>query len=182
MTDLIETCPFCHQECALPEALRYMENWPVICHACDMMFEANQKQPLSVASEGADGDDKQADFTCQPSQREPYLCPHCHYQMIIKRADLERLIAADITLSCPNCREALLIDDRQKGQSGLTIALIIFIFLSLTASLWLVFTPEGEALRRAIQPYLVTPYHLIEELKLAFQDLISFIYGLFLHL
>ena len=67
-------------------------------------------------------------------------------------------------------------------QEAKTIALIIFIFLSLTASLWLVFTPEGEALRRAIQPYLVTPYHLIGELKLAFQDLISFIYGLFLHL
>lgn len=183
MTDLIETCPFCHQECALPAALREMENWPVICHACDMMFEANQKQSLSApSSEQAAIADKQADFICQTSYLEPYQCVHCHYQMTINRAELDRLISAKIALSCPNCREALLIEDARAHRSGLTTALIIFIFLTITASLWLVFTPEGEALRRAIQPYLATPYHFIDELRLAFKDLISFIRGLFLHL
>lgn len=183
MTDLIETCPFCHQDCALPEALRYMENWPVICHACDMMFEANQTQSRSSASsETATLTDKQADFICETSDFEPYRCAHCHYQMTINRAHLQRLVSANITLSCPNCREALLLDERHRHASGLTISLIIFIFLCITASLWLIFTPEGEALRRSLHPHLATPYHLIDELGLAFEDLLSFIRGLFLHL
>lgn len=172
MTDLIETCPFCHQDCILPEPLKYMKNWPVICHACDMIFEANtQNIPARSAKKAA-----------QTDEGQPHKCVHCHYQMQISTKDFERLVSAHLALSCPNCRETLLISDGQGHKSRLTAALITVIFLAITASLWLILTPEGEEARRYLQPYLALPYQIMWDIKLAFHDLMSFIRGLFLQL
>lgn len=172
MNELIETCPFCYAECAVPHLSQDMESWPVICHSCDMMFEANQKQ--SAASENNE--------LSLPQIYEPYICPSCHYQMQIAKADSGRLRAAKVSLSCPNCRADVTLSKNPRDQSLLTVALITIIFVAITASLWLVLTPEGEEMRRWLHPYLKAPSYLIAELKLAFDDLLSFIRGLFLQL
>lgn len=169
MHELIEICPYCHQECALPAPMKELQSWPVICHSCDMIFEAHHNKPSHQESS-------------KPSSRQNHgqiICDHCHYQMSLPRDDFNQLCSSEMVLSCPNCREDLLLSSEQRSNSGMTTALIVFIFIAITASFWLVLTPQGEEARLFLRPYLTAPYHYLGELRLAFADLISFIRGLF---
>lgn len=172
MHHMIETCPYCHEDCALPASMKDLQSWPVICHACDMIFEAKAKDEQSSSSKQAP---KQF-----PHNIHSLICDHCHYQMHLPRGDFKLLCETDMTLSCPNCREDISLSADKRTDSAITISLIIFIFIALTASMWHALTPQGEEARAMIQPYLAAPYHYLGELRLAFADLITFIRGLFL--
>ena len=178
MHQLIEICPYCHQECALPAPMKDLQNWPVICHSCDMIFETpNQKTPNQETPDQKTGNRQSS----KPSSRQNHrqiICDHCHYQMSLPRGDFNQLCASEVVLSCPNCREDLLFLAAKRTNSGITAALIAFIFIAITASFWLVLTPQGEEARLFLRPYLTAPYHYLGELRLAFADLISFIRGL----
>ena len=173
MHQLIEICPYCHQECALPAPMKDLQGWPVICHSCDMIFETHNKETYDQKT----GNQKSG----KPSSRQNHrqiICEHCHYQMSLPRDDFNQLCSSDMVLSCPNCREDLLFLAAKRTNSGITAALIAFIFIAITASFWLVLTPQGEEARLFLRPYLTAPYYYLGELRLAFADLISFIRGL----
>ena len=99
--------------------------------------------------------------------------------MSLPSDDFNQLYSSNMVLSCPNCREDLLLMAPQRTNSAITTALIVFIFIAITASFWLVLTPQGEEMRLFLRPYLTAPYHYLGQLRLAFADLISFIRGLF---
>ena len=169
MHQMIEICPYCHQECALPAPMKELQSWPVICHSCDMIFETQHQKTSNQDSS-------------KPSSYQNHrqiICDHCHYQMSLPGDDYNQLCSSEMALSCPNCRGDLLFLADNRTNSGMTTALIVFIFIAITASFWLVLTPQGEEARLFLRPYLTAPYHYLGELRLAFADLISFIRGLF---
>ena len=169
MHQLIEICPFCHQECALPAPMKDLQNWPIICHSCDMIFETHNQ----------DAGNQDSNKPLSRQNHRQIICDHCHYQMSLPSDDFNQLYSSNMVLSCPNCREDLLLMAPQRTNSAITTALIVFIFIAITASFWLVLTPQGEEMRLFLRPYLTAPYHYLGQLRLAFADLISFIRGLF---